>query len=99
MVILARVGLCQSRLEPILPSLRDRALRVQPNAPGIRLVEPEAASHQTRTIKQKNGRKARLFCLAERDSVTFRDPGAAAFGIADTFRIPPRAKQLARSYP
>ena len=94
-----RVGLCQSRLTPILPSLRDRALRVQANAPGIRLVEPKRLLIKRSPTNKKNGRRARLFYLAERDSVTFRDPGAAAFGIADTFRIPPRAKQLARSSP
>ena len=37
-----RAGLCQSRLMPILPSLRDRALRVQEHAPGMFLVKPEA---------------------------------------------------------
>ena len=84
-------------LMPRLPSLRERAMRVQANAPGIRLLEPKWLL--IKPSPKKNGRKARLFCLAERDSVTFRDPGAAAFGIADTFRIPPRAKQLARSYP
>ena len=29
-----------------------------------------------------------------RDSVTFRDPGAAAFGIADAFRIPPASQAV-----
>ena len=59
----ASTGLCQSRLAPTLPSLRDRALRIQANGPGIRLVEPEAGFHQILVSKQKNGRKARLFCL------------------------------------
>ena len=45
--------MCQSRLRPILTSLRDRALRVQANAPGIRLVEAEAGSHQAFSARTK----------------------------------------------
>ena len=36
--------------------------------------EPEVTPHQTHTIKKKNGRKARLFCLAERVSAHSKTP-------------------------
>ena len=52
--------MCQARLEPILPSLRDRALRVQANAPGIRLVEPKRLLIEPTPSNKKNGRTARF---------------------------------------
>ena len=46
---------------PILPSLRDRALCVQANAPGIRVVKPEARAQQAFSAGTKKPLSG-LFC-------------------------------------
>ena len=61
-----REGMCDSPLEAIPASLRDFALRAQPNATGIRLVDLGVVTYQSRTIEKKTGAWPVCFILAER---------------------------------
>lgn len=61
-----REGMWDSPREAIPASLRDFALRAQPNATGIRLVDLGVVTYQSRTIEKKTGAWPVCFILAER---------------------------------
>ena len=65
---------------PILPSRRDRALCVQANAPGIRLVEPEAGAQQAFSAGTKKPLSG-LFCTG----------GEGGIGYHSIFSLTPQA--------